>query len=151
MKCCADNTRCSVSGSHEVEDLDRSQALAFLQRRGLEPKACHELVNHAGGRCIELVAAVESLHNGQSMEGVDPLTLLQLPASAKPSGWSRRCPVACGACSYRWLIWCKGLWPNVLICRALVSFKALRLEAMCMSSARASAQRPGTRLLHLLL
>lgn len=58
-----------MSGSHEVEDLDRSQALAFLQRRGLHAKACHELVNHAGGRCIELVAAVESLHNGQSMEG----------------------------------------------------------------------------------
>ncbi|KAK9807080.1 hypothetical protein WJX73_001750 [Symbiochloris irregularis] len=70
-----DNTRCSVSGSHEVEDLNSGQALAFLQRRGLDGKACHELVNHAGGRCIELVAAVESLHNGQSMEDVKQLIL----------------------------------------------------------------------------
>ena len=64
------NTRCSSTGSHAVGDLSDEQSLAFLQRRGLSESDASQIVKVAGGRCIELVAAAESIHNGESIEGM---------------------------------------------------------------------------------
>ena len=74
LLCDAGNTRCSSSGSHEVGDLSDAQSLAFLRQRGLDEASAREIVGLAGGRCIELVAAAESIHNGESIAGAFQVT-----------------------------------------------------------------------------
>lgn len=65
----AGNTRCSSSGSHAVGDLTDAQSTSFLQARGLSPSDAQQIVGLTGGRCIQLVAAAESIHNGESIDG----------------------------------------------------------------------------------
>lgn len=65
----AGQSRCSKAGSLEVRDLSEAEALEFLRLRDIPGKAAAQVVDVAGGRLLELLAATEVLQQGGTAQG----------------------------------------------------------------------------------
>lgn len=52
-----------------MRDLSEAEALEFLRLRGIPRKAAAQVVDVAGGRLLELLAATEVLQQGGSAQG----------------------------------------------------------------------------------
>jgi len=50
-------------------DLSDAQALQYLEKRGVAPKAAAAVVHVTGGRLLQLMSAVEVLQHGGTPEG----------------------------------------------------------------------------------
>ncbi|CAK0785858.1 hypothetical protein CVIRNUC_009070 [Coccomyxa viridis] len=79
-------SRCSKAGSLEVRDLSEAEALEFLRLRDIPGKAAAQVVDVAGGRLLELLAATEVLQQGGTAQDVRRTALSGAQAECQKTG-----------------------------------------------------------------
>jgi hypothetical protein len=65
----AGQSRCSKAGSLELGDLSEAEAHGYLRAQGVGEKDAARVVEVTGGRLLHLLAALEALGQGDSVQG----------------------------------------------------------------------------------